>query len=126
MTTRTCELILEEGDTQKLWSIEIRGRTRTLRYGSAGKKGQVRTKEFDSEKEAEASFEKLVADKLAKGYRRADAPAGQAGPDDGAPPKDSDEHTPSLAPSREFDLMDNDWLRVGWRGWHPQAFERRS
>ena len=119
MTPRTCKLILEDAGTQKFWHIEIRGCTRTLRYGSVGKKGQVRTREFDTMEEAEKSFEKLVAEKLAKGYRRMDVSAEQT--DDKARPEDSGEH--KLAPSREFDLLTNDWLRVGWREWETRELE---
>src|SRR5262245_1922727 len=52
----------------KFWNIELEGDSFTVRYGRIGTKGQAQTKQFASEAEARKAHDKLVAEKLGKGY----------------------------------------------------------
>ncbi len=56
------------GSSNKFWQIERSGKTQTVTYGRAGTEGRTITKEFDTLESAKASFEKLVKQKLSKGY----------------------------------------------------------
>ena len=66
MTTRTFEL--SEGTSNKFWTITLDGSTHTVNYGRIGTNGQTSTAEFASDAEALKSYNKLVAEKLKKGY----------------------------------------------------------
>jgi len=74
-----------EGKSSKFWEIDIEGRTVTTRWGRIGTAGQSATKSFPSPPAAQVEHDKLVAEKLKKGYRSVDdgppAPPAAAGPE---------------------------------------------
>lgn len=57
-----------DGKSNKFWNIELSGSSHTVHYGRIGTAGQTKTKEFSSAEEARASYEKLLEQKLKKGY----------------------------------------------------------
>jgi predicted DNA-binding WGR domain protein len=57
-----------DGKSDKFWTIILDGKSHTVHYGRVGTVGQTQTKEFSSEAEALKSYEKLVNQKLKKGY----------------------------------------------------------
>jgi predicted DNA-binding WGR domain protein len=57
-----------DGKSDKFWEIQLTGVSHTVRYGRYGTAGQTQTKAFDGDDAALKSFEKLVAEKLKKGY----------------------------------------------------------
>ena len=59
-----------DGSSNKFWKIRLDGTSFTVNFGRIGTAGQVQTKEFKSEAEAEKEYNKLVAEKLKKGYER--------------------------------------------------------
>jgi uncharacterized protein (TIGR02996 family) len=62
------EFHFSEGTSNKFWAIQLVGRSYTIHFGRIGTEGQVQTKEFLSSEEAKKSHEKLLAEKLKKGY----------------------------------------------------------
>ena len=66
MAART--FTFQQGTSDKFWTIEVSGTEHTVHYGRIGTAGQVKTKAFADEAKATASAEKLIAEKLAKGY----------------------------------------------------------
>jgi len=58
-----------DGKSDKFWSISLSGSSHTVNYGRTGTDGQTKTKDFDSGDEAEKSYEKLIAQKVKKGYK---------------------------------------------------------
>jgi predicted DNA-binding WGR domain protein len=52
----------------KFWSIDLQAKSYTVRFGKIGAAGQTQTTEFASEAEARAGQDKLVAEKIKKGY----------------------------------------------------------
>lgn len=65
-----------EGKSSKFWEIEIKGRTVTTRWGRIGTAGQSAAKSFPSPAAAQVEHDKLVAEKLKKGYQEVgDGPA---------------------------------------------------
>jgi uncharacterized protein (TIGR02996 family) len=54
--------------SNKFWNIELEGASFNVTFGKVGTKGQTQTKEFDDEEAAHKAHDKLVAEKLAKGY----------------------------------------------------------
>ena len=62
------ELVFSDGSSDKFWNIELDGSSHTVNYGRRGTSGQTKTKEFSDEEEAQKSFDKLVEQKLKKGY----------------------------------------------------------
>jgi predicted DNA-binding WGR domain protein len=66
MTTRKFEF--RDRKSQKFWHISRKGRSHTVRYGRIGVAGQEKTKEFDSSDKAKADHDKLIQQKLNKGY----------------------------------------------------------
>lgn len=59
---------LADGSSEKFWSIELKGNSHTAKYGRIGADGQTTTKNFADNAKAKASFEKLIEQKVNKGY----------------------------------------------------------
>src|SRR5580692_10485520 len=57
-----------DGRSSKFWNIELCGSKFTVTYGRIGAKGQTQTKSFANAAEALAAHDKLVAEKVGKGY----------------------------------------------------------
>jgi predicted DNA-binding WGR domain protein len=57
-----------EGSSSKFWEITLDGTSFTTRYGKIGTDGQQSLKEYDSEAKATTEYDKLVAEKVKKGY----------------------------------------------------------
>jgi predicted DNA-binding WGR domain protein/cell wall assembly regulator SMI1 len=59
---------LMDGTSQKFWEITLEGSAFTVHFGRIGAKGQTQTKTFSSPEAARTASEKLIAEKLGKGY----------------------------------------------------------
>jgi uncharacterized protein (TIGR02996 family) len=57
-----------EGGSNKFWNVELAGTRVTVTFGRAGTKGQTQVKEFADAAAARKAHDKLVKEKLAKGY----------------------------------------------------------
>ncbi|HPH22219.1 MAG TPA: DUF6493 family protein, partial [Haliscomenobacter sp.] len=57
-----------EGNSDKFWQIEVNGQQFTVVYGKNGTVGTSQTKAFDTDEACLKTAEKLVAEKLKKGY----------------------------------------------------------
>jgi predicted DNA-binding WGR domain protein len=57
-----------EGSSNKFWEIKLDGRSFTTTYGKIGTSGQNTLKEFKSEADAKKEYDKLIAEKVKKGY----------------------------------------------------------
>lgn len=73
---------LVEGSSSKFWEIELEGTSFVTTYGRIGTDGQSSMKEFDSEAKAKKEHDKLVAEKVKKGYALVGAGARPAEEDD--------------------------------------------
>lgn len=60
-----------EGSSHKFWEIKLDGTFFTTRYGRIGTPGTETMKEYDSEEKAKKEHDKLVAEKVKKGYEEA-------------------------------------------------------
>jgi predicted DNA-binding WGR domain protein len=72
------EFHFQEGSSNKFWAIELDGTRHTVQFGRLGTAGQAQTKKFKTPEEAQQSYAKLVAEKVAKGYTLAPPAAGAA------------------------------------------------
>ena len=54
--------------SNKFWNIDLAGARFTVTFGKLGSKGQTQIKDFPDEQAARQAHDKLVAEKLAKGY----------------------------------------------------------
>jgi DNA ligase-1 len=59
---------LSDGASNKFWEIQLEGSGFATRYGKIGGAGQATTKSFASPAEAQKEHDKLVAEKVKKGY----------------------------------------------------------
>jgi predicted DNA-binding WGR domain protein len=59
-----------EGTSNKFWTINLEGSSYSVHFGKIGTAGQVQTKSFGSAAEAKVAYDKLIAEKTKKGYRR--------------------------------------------------------
>lgn len=84
------ELVYMDAKSSKFWNIELDGVSHRVTYGRIGTSGQSATKEFPSEAKAEEAYDKLVREKLSKGYVAAQG-SGVASPGAGGGAKASDE-----------------------------------
>ncbi|HZY89982.1 MAG TPA: WGR domain-containing protein, partial [Gemmataceae bacterium] len=60
--------VYSDGKSNKFWNIDLRGASFTVTFGKVGAKGQTQTKDFPDAAKALKAHDKLVAEKLAKGY----------------------------------------------------------
>ncbi|EMM76869.1 WGR domain-containing protein [Leptospira santarosai] len=65
-------LTFKDDKSDKFWSIETSGNSFTVTYGKTGTAGQTQTKSFDDEKKCLKEAEKLLSEKLKKGYVEGD------------------------------------------------------
>lgn len=63
---------LVDGTSRKFWQIERDGTSFTTTYGRIGTDGQTSLKEFDSDEKAKKEYDKLIAEKVKKGYQLVD------------------------------------------------------
>lgn len=61
-------LRFEQGSSRKFWRATAKGGELTVCYGRIGTSGQTLLKQFESPERAQREMEKLVAEKLRKGY----------------------------------------------------------
>ncbi len=57
-----------EGNSSKFWEVAVNGTDVTVRYGRIGSDGQTKTKSFGDESAARAHAQKLIEEKMEKGY----------------------------------------------------------
>ncbi len=62
----------DDGSSRKFWSISQQGATQTIEYGRLGSTGRPIEKKFSTETAAIADTAKLIAEKVAKGYKLID------------------------------------------------------
>lgn len=75
-----------EGTSNKFWELTLDGSSFRTTYGKIGAKGQTTVKSFGSPEEAKRESEKLIAEKVKKGYQLVDgAPAPSAPKSKAAP-----------------------------------------
>ncbi len=76
-----------EGTSNKFWEITLSGSSFTTTYGKIGTPGQTTLKTFKSDAEAKKEYDKLIAEKVKKGYQAADGatPAPAPAPNPAAP-----------------------------------------
>lgn len=74
----------KEGSSNKFWEVAVSGTTLTVRFGRVGANGQEKTKKFASGALAEKEQEKLIAEKVAKGYKEVGATSPGKAPAPGA------------------------------------------
>jgi predicted DNA-binding WGR domain protein len=71
-----------EGTSNKFWEINLSGKSFTTTYGKIGTGGQTTIKQFKSEAEAKKEYDKLVNEKVKKGYQPAGGGGSSADDDD--------------------------------------------
>src|SRR6516165_4013070 len=60
--------VFRDAKSHEFWNIELQGNSFTVTYGRQGGAGQTQAKEFADEAEVRKEHDKLVREKLAKGY----------------------------------------------------------
>ncbi|GHT99941.1 hypothetical protein AGMMS49960_06700 [Betaproteobacteria bacterium] len=73
---RRFELI--EGKSSKFWEVEQAERDLNLCWGRIGTAGQRQTKSFDDAAKAQTTLDKLVKEKIGKGYAEVNTPADES------------------------------------------------
>jgi uncharacterized protein (TIGR02996 family) len=76
---RTFEFV--EGTSSKFWAIEVNGARTLVSFGKIGTKGQTKVKDFADEAAARRECDKLIKEKLGKGYKETTPTVAVAGPD---------------------------------------------
>ncbi len=61
--------INQSGDSNKFWTIEQSGNSYTVTWGKIGTEGRANTKLFNSNAECSKELEKLIKEKISKGYK---------------------------------------------------------
>jgi len=138
-------LTYSDAKSDKFWHITLNGCTHTVRFGRVGTVGQTQTKEFATEEDACKTFEKLVREKLKKGYREEGEPGSQEADvqplpvqevDSGTADEGVEAHSPvpqqtassavevvpvelGYPPGRSLHLNPEDWFWATWRNLSP-------
>jgi uncharacterized protein (TIGR02996 family) len=60
--------VFKDNKSNKFWNIELKGASYTVTFGKVGTKGQTQVKAFPSAAAARKAHDKLVAEKVSKGY----------------------------------------------------------
>ncbi|EMY13042.1 WGR domain protein [Leptospira weilii str. Ecochallenge] len=63
------QLIYQDATSNKFWNIEVTENSFTVTYGKIGTNGQTQTKSFDTEEKCLKEAQKLLSEKLKKGYQ---------------------------------------------------------
>lgn len=63
-------LVYKDDKSDKFWQVVQDNTTLNITYGKTGTAGQKNLKEFDSVQKAEKERDKLINEKLGKGYIR--------------------------------------------------------
>ncbi|MDQ3335287.1 MAG: WGR domain-containing protein [Myxococcota bacterium] len=84
-----------EGTSNKFWEINLSGKSFTTTYGKIGTGGQTTIKQFKSDADAKKEYDKLVAEKVKKGYEPANGSSGRAAADDDDDEDDDDDDKPA-------------------------------
>lgn len=71
------EFHFSEGTSNKFWAIQLDGTSFTVQYGRLGTSGQSQVKSFATEDTAKRECDKLIAEKVKKGYSEVQASVGQ-------------------------------------------------
>lgn len=87
-------LELVEGASSKFWEIQLEGSGFTVRWGRIGTNGQTQQKNFATEQKAKDEHDKLLAEKLKKGYAEVGASASVSAP---TPPPAKPAKAPKVA-----------------------------
>ena len=66
--------------SSKFWNIDLQGSQFTVTFGKTGTKGQTQIKQFADAAGAQKEHDKLVKQKLGKGYVETTAKPSAAGP----------------------------------------------
>jgi predicted DNA-binding WGR domain protein len=61
--------IYQDENSQKFWSIETKGTNFTVNFGKLGTSGQTSEKSFTAKDECQKAADKLIAEKVKKGYK---------------------------------------------------------
>jgi predicted DNA-binding WGR domain protein len=75
------QLVYMDSKSSKFWNIELHGSTHTVTYGRIGSSGQSSSKTFASSDAAQKDMDRLLREKLGKGY--VEVTAGSTGLPDG-------------------------------------------
>ncbi len=127
---------LVEGTSNKFWAITLEGSSHAVEFGRTGTTGQSSRKEFGTEAEAKASHDKLVAEKIKKGYVEQPGDSSATDPtvtasvpaktktkpktkaEEPEPVADVASETLVLA-ERSLDLEPMDWVWASWKPFEP-------
>ncbi|MEO7524430.1 MAG: AAA domain-containing protein, partial [Ferruginibacter sp.] len=63
-------LVYEDGVSNKFWEAGVKENKLLIRFGRAGTKGQAQVKTFDDAAKATREKEKMIREKMAKGYKK--------------------------------------------------------
>jgi predicted DNA-binding WGR domain protein len=108
------ELVYMDAKSSKFWNIELNGNSYNVTYGRIGTDGQTLTKSSDNEEKASKEVEKLIKEKLGKGY----VDASGSGADAGSAATSTDGSIPLIAFSsiiRREDIGQNAGTFIGKR-----------
>jgi len=95
-----------DGTSRKFWEIDLHEKSFEVRWGRLGTDGQSQTKSFPSADKAKSTHDKLVAEKLGKGYSEIGASAATQSKSTPAPTKTKAAKTeaePASAEETPFD-----------------------
>ena len=89
-----------EGSSNKFWQIDLSGKSFSTTYGKIGTAGQTTVKSFGDAAAAKKEYDKLIAEKVKKGYEPADGGGDDDDDEDEAPAKKVAAKAPAKAAAK--------------------------
>ncbi|WP_078130685.1 leucine-rich repeat domain-containing protein [Leptospira alexanderi] len=105
-------LIYKDEKSDKFWNIDIAGNTFTITYGKTGTAGQTQTKKFKDETACLKEAQKLLNEKLKKGYL--EKKGAKASQDKSSQKSKSAERAPNVKTAVSKQGKDEWWKYLFW------------
>lgn len=146
MSDATRSLTFSDGSSNKFWTIVLSGTEHTVTFGKVGTNGQTQNKSFESDDAAKKAYDKLVAEKMKKGYvdvagagaaspvaakesakpPRKSVPSGAAASPTGAPqPTNSSKVQTATTVANPIELSFTGSIDLAPEDWHRAAYRTR-
>jgi uncharacterized protein YjbI with pentapeptide repeats/predicted DNA-binding WGR domain protein len=100
------EFEFQDEKSHKFWTIDLEGSGHTVHYGRFGAQGQKNTKTFDSPEMARKSYDRLIGQKLKKGYVEVEGSGDPAQSAQSPEPKKKPETEEASTPKRDRPAVD--------------------
>ena len=107
----------QDEKSSKFWNISLEDCTHTVNYGKSGTSGRTQSKSFETAEEAKKSYDKLIEQKIKKGYLEVETATEKIEESTEKTTIENQEKERKLNVVRSINLNPEDYL---WATWKPR------